>query len=411
MRTKERIDGNKALPVFPHGRGVRIAAKATLVIFATYGLLLTFIFFAIKYGLTNVGGAVDTHWDEFEKQEDLIALMRSERQQALFAASEENARIAAAEQAAERLRIIHRENACKISSIAVRYPANAVLMAKVARIEPSGILATKMILAASLRLQSGDSIKNALKDCNGKSTVQSAEYADPSLFSPSANLPEPNIFPWMNRDEWGTIERAILKDKDAIDRACRDAGIESRLLVSNLVVEQLRLFHSQRELYERFFAPLNILGNATKISLGVMGIKEATATQIEDHIKDPKSPYYLGKEAEHLLDFASKNIASERFSRLTNDKDHYYSYLYAALYIRQFIVQWDNAGYPIRYRPEIVGTLYNVGFPQSAPKPNPKVGGSTINVVEGKYSFGSLAYEFYYSGTLLDDFPYEIVPS
>jgi hypothetical protein len=70
--------------------------------------------------------------------------------------------------------------------------------------------------------------------------------------------------------------------------------------------------------------------------------------------------------------------------------------------------QWKDAGYDIKYRPEIVGTLFNVGFPQSKPKVNPQVGGSQILAGGQKYSFGSLAYEFYYSGELLYEFPYVV---
>jgi len=98
----------------------------------------------------------------------------------------------------------------------------------------------------------------------------------------------------------------------------------------------------------------------------------------------------------------------ERFLRLANEHDHYFSYLYGALYLRQFLEQWQREGYDIRYRIEILSTLFNVGFPQSRPKSDPKVGGSEILVESKKYSFGSLAYEFYYSGVLAEEFPYEV---
>jgi hypothetical protein len=134
-----------------------------------------------------------------------------------------------------------------------------------------------------------------------------------------------------------------------------------------------------------------------------MGIKETTASEIEDHLKDPKSEYYLGENYENILSSLDDNT----YDKLTSEKDnHYISYLYGALYLRQFLTQWQNAGYDIKYRPEIIGTLFNVGFPQSKPNPNPKVGGSAIDVGDGKYSFGSLVYEFYYSGELTDEFPY-----
>jgi hypothetical protein len=137
-----------------------------------------------------------------------------------------------------------------------------------------------------------------------------------------------------------------------------------------------------------------------------MVIKENTAIQIENNLKDTTSQYYLGANMEHSLDYAdgSGNEDKERYDRLT-ENTHYYSYLYGAIYLKQIITQWKNADYDIQYRPEIMGTLFNVGFPQSKPNSNPKVG-SSIDVDGTKYTFGSLAYEFYYSGELADAFPY-----
>ena len=55
---------------------------------------------------------------------------------------------------------------------------------------------------------------------------------------------------------------------------------------------------------------------------------------------------------------------------------------------------------------EIAGTLL-IGFTIKA-KSKSKVGGSKIDIYGSKYTFGSLAYEFYYSGELVDFFPYNI---
>jgi hypothetical protein len=209
----------------------------------------------------------------------------------------------------------------------------------------------------------------------------------------------------MNNEQWDTIKQAIVKDKDVIEKAAAISGVEPRLVVACAIVEQVRLFNSSRELFKKFFQPLEILGNANKISLGIMGIKEDTAIQIEDHLKDPNSPYYLGADMENVLDYADGSDGSKRYDRLT-ENTHYYSYLYGAIYLKQIMNQWEKAGYDIKFRPEIMGTLFNVGFPQSKPNPNPKVGGSSINVDGTKYTFGSLAYEFYYSGELTDAFPY-----
>jgi hypothetical protein len=73
--------------------------------------------------------------------------------------------------------------------------------------------------------------------------------------------------------------------------------------------------------------------------------------------------------------------------------------------VKQIKVQWERAGFHIDDRPEILATLYNIGFDASFPKEKPEVGGSGINIKGIRYSFGAIAYEFYYSGELYDLFP------
>lgn len=210
---------------------------------------------------------------------------------------------------------------------------------------------------------------------------------------------------WVNSEEWTVLKKAITRDAVTIYKASYDAGVNPRLLVSVLVPEQLRLFHSEREIFKKIFAPLQILGNQNQFSWGIMGIKQETAKEIENNLKNPNSVYYLGKENEKLLDFNTEDTDQERFQRLVNEKDHYYSYFYAALYIRQIISGWQRSGYNITNKPEIIGTLYNIGFTNSKPKKDPQVGGSSIKLEDKEYSFGGLTGEFYYSNELKDLFP------
>jgi hypothetical protein len=107
------------------------------------------------------------------------------------------------------------------------------------------------------------------------------------------------------------------------------------------------------------------------------------------------------------LDFATstENIDSERFNRVTDEHNHYYTYLYAAILLKQIEKQWLNAGFDISNKPEILATLYNIGFANSKPNAYPQAGGAEIEIAGTKYSFGQLAYEFYYSNELLDIFP------
>ncbi len=248
-----------------------------------------------------------------------------------------------------------------------------------------------------------------------------------------------------NLEEWKVISLGIEKDKNIIERVAKETNINARLIITPLVAEQLRLMTSEREIFKRYFQPLAVLGTQTQFSLGIYGIKEATAKEIERNLKNPNSQYYLGEKYSHLLDYSTNsesllvdaftlevvkdnkisstantiytNISTstnteykdtillngndaERVRRLTNEKDHYYSYLYAAIYLKQIETAWKNAGFSISDRPEIIATLYNIGFNNSHPNIDPKVGGAEINLYGKKYSFGAIAFYFYFSDEL-----------
>ena len=210
---------------------------------------------------------------------------------------------------------------------------------------------------------------------------------------------------WRQGNEWQVLKEAVAKDSDAIDKASSETGVPARIIVAPLVVEQLRLFYTDREVFKDVFAPLKILGNQSQFSWGVMGIKQDTARQIESNLKDSASPFYLGADFEHILDFKTTDPDSERFARLTDDHDRSYSYLYGALDIKELEVQWKNAGIPIDDKPDIIATLFNIGFNNSKPHPNPLSGGAEIDIGSSTYSFGSLAKSFYDSDELTAQFP------
>jgi len=218
-------------------------------------------------------------------------------------------------------------------------------------------------------------------------------------------IPTQTDYIWDKDAEWQALVGGIEKDALLIDQVSKQTGVPTRLIVSQLVVEQLRLFHSEREVFKRYFGPLKILGNQTMFSWGVLGFKEDTARQVEGNLKDKTSDFYLGSRYENILDFKTADIDSERFDRLTNEKDHYYSYLYGALYIKQIITQWQKAGFNIANQPAIIATLFNIGFANSQPKSNPQIGGSEIDIGDTKISFGELASQFYYSDELIEYFP------
>lgn len=224
-------------------------------------------------------------------------------------------------------------------------------------------------------------------------------------FNKSRLLIKNQTFDWMNTDEYNTLKEAIPEEKTVLTKVEGETGVKSRLIASFLFVEQMRLYNSDTELFKKVFEPLKILGVQSQYSWGVIGLKQDTLIQIENNLKSSTSTFYLGPAYEHLLDFSTNDMDAERFSRVTDEHNHYYTYLYAALYIMQIEKQWKDAGFDISNKPEILATLYNIGYSHSIPHSDPEVGGAEIKIGNNQYSFGELAYQFYYSDELIDVFP------
>ncbi len=212
-------------------------------------------------------------------------------------------------------------------------------------------------------------------------------------------------FPLAHTPEWIAFRKAVAKDTGVIQKVSQITGVPPRLLVAIAVPEQMRLYHSDRALFKKVFEPLKILGDQSQFSWGIFGIKDETARAVEQYLRNPSSPHYLGKKYENLLSFVSDDVDQERFARITNTKDHTYTYLYTALFVKEIEAQWKKKGYAIADRPEIIATLWNLGFAKSIPNKDPKSGGSVLDINGKKHSFGSLAYDFYYSDEMIELFP------
>jgi hypothetical protein len=210
---------------------------------------------------------------------------------------------------------------------------------------------------------------------------------------------------WNKGEEWVTLQQAIINDKDAIMHAATLFNINPRLIVAIISVEQLRLYTDNREVFKRYFKPLTILGVQTQYSWGVAGIKKETAEQTEFNLTSSTSPFYPGDQYAHILDFATQDVDSERFSRITDEHDRLYSYLYTAAVIKELQTQWGGAGFTIENDTAVLATLYNIGFSHSKPHANPRSGGAAIDIGGNVYSFGRLAEKVYTSNELLESFP------
>lgn len=354
------------------------------------GLILAFIillalgFFAVRFNLTNVAGNVDENNVFYNNAPTVVV-------ENFLPLSD------------DLVNIQKKEIACKLLVISDYADYNSQIILSAYKSSGSYNLAQKMILAVMLRLDDKEEILSRLNLCKKEDTDLDYEKL---LATRLLNIKHENIFTWQKEEHWQVIREAVLKDEDVLKRVGTELKIQPRLILSVAIVEQLRLYYTQRELFERVFKPLKILANANKMAWGVMAIKEAAAIKTEVALKDGQSPFYLGKDYENILDFKTSDVNRERYNRLTKEDDHYYSYLYGGLIIKQAISQWQQASFPIDYRPEIIATLFNIGLQNSEPKADPQVGGSKIDINGNSYVFGSLAYEFYYSGDLMAEFPY-----
>jgi len=341
--------------------------KVIVLIFACIGLLLTGGFFAVKWGVTNIPGAIDLNDRFFSKER-----IKSVREKDGINQEKEN---------------IH----CVIGTMIRLAPYNGAIISQVYNTQRDEKVVRRMVNALKLSLGENAVDEEIKKTCSqGNDTVMGNSG---------------NVFAWMQTDEWASFHDSVKKDTKMIQDVATKTGVPARMIVAQLVGEQMRLYFTDRELFKSVFAPLKILGSETQFSLGVSGIKEETAIRIENNLKDSQSPFYPGKEYENLLAFKTDSISNERIERITDSHNHYYAYMYTALFIKEIMAQWNNAGFDISQRPEIIATIFNLGFNKSHPNASPQVGGAKIDINGTSYTFGALAYEFYYSGDLYEEFP------
>jgi hypothetical protein len=244
----------------------------------------------------------------------------------------------------------------------------------------------------------------------GSSTERNNYFLSAIAYKSWKSLPTgTSSAPWATSDEWGLMREVFTRDQATILRASKDSGVPARLIIGTVIGEQFRFLSSRREAFKSYFEPLKILPALSNISYGIAGIKPKTAMQIEDNLKNSRSAFYLGPEMEHVLDYpVDADIESQRMTRITNSKDAYYSYLYVGLYLHELEAQWQHNGYNIANRPDVLATLYNLGFYYSTPNAYPKSGGTVITINGTDYMYGDLASVFYNSDDLLDIFPREV---
>lgn len=227
-----------------------------------------------------------------------------------------------------------------------------------------------------------------------------------TITTPPCNETDVKVCDWNQTPEWAVVQGGLEKDVAIIQRVSAETGVSARMIASVVVPEQIRFFTANREVFKRYFEPLKILGSLSQFSLGVSGIKQTTAEDIEKYANDPASDFYPGDGMSTLIAYTpGANHDAELYNRLTDDKNHYYQYLYTALYIKEIQTQWANTGFDISTNPGVAVTLFNLGFQSSKPKADPLVGGSLITTGGQNITYGELGAKFYESDELRVMFP------
>ena len=345
-----------------------------LVLFALAGAAIIGAWGLYQLGVTNNRGAVDKNYRYLMSVSEMEELKGAKMTQA---------------QIDEQWALQYG----RLAALARFYPENARLIMRAAQFSGDPMVVNRMVAAAQIYMEEHDSI-DALADRIG------------ALLASTPQQQRQNLIPWMAEPAWPALKEAILRDSALINEAGRLTGVEPRMIVGCLIGEQIRLFNSKREMFKKYLGPVKVLSVQSQFSYGVNGIKNFTAEAVEQHLQDPSSEFYMGKAYEHLLDFETDDHATERYNRLVDYRNHLYSYIYTGCILHQTMLQWRRAGYDISDRPDVLFTLFNVGFSQSVPKPDPVPGGSHIEVGDRMYTFGGIGFDFYYSGELADAFPF-----
>jgi hypothetical protein len=340
--------------------------RVIVIAFALLGVTFTGVFIAMQFGLLNVRGTIAERNASFFTGGKTATMVDSEDRSVI---------------------------ACKVHALADYAPATAKNIQMTLEKTGNSGLANRMLQSASIRYFQTDLIRT-FNECASVTVLNTNPIAE-------------TAYAWADSEEWQVLKSAFIRDQDVIRRAAADAGVPPRILLGGIIGEQFRFFTSARDSFKQYFEPLKILASLSKFSFGIAGLKPETVGKIDAHLIDPSSPFYLGKEMEDVIQYpAGSDIEAVRFARITDTKDTYYSYLYVGLYMKQIMAQWQRAGYDVSERPDVLSTLYNLGFPRSIPKPAPSAGGAAITINGTEYTFGELGEQFYYSGELVQEFPY-----
>jgi len=203
------------------------------------------------------------------------------------------------------------------------------------------------------------------------------------------------------------VHAVLIRNSEQIKKVGNELNLDPRIIASVIYVEQAQ--HAMRFTgkLEDFIS--SVVGGDTLLglagaSIGPYQLKASAVSQADSYLRDPSSEFYLGAQFENYL----SEIPLNRFNSEEILDDEQKAIKAIGVILAQFQKQWkeDSNGIDISNRPDILATLFNIGFKKSIPKKNPQSGGFVYYDISGvEKNFGDRSYDWYFSDKLTSIFP------
>jgi len=144
----------------------------------------------------------------------------------------------------------------------------------------------------------------------------------------------------------------IMERKQLIFTASKLFDINPQYLATVIYTERTKNYDWTDEAFDEIIAK-----TGQNSSMGFSQVKIKTAYFIEKQITDSVSAFFCGKKYEHIL-----MLSKSPFKLIQKLKTDSLNILYAAAYLRIIQTFWSNKGYPIDNKPDIIGSLYQLGL-------------------------------------------------
>lgn len=144
----------------------------------------------------------------------------------------------------------------------------------------------------------------------------------------------------------------IIERKELILSASEKFDVNPVYLSAIIYTERTRNYDWTDEAFDEAIARVG-----QNSSLGFSQVKMKTAYFIERQLSDSTSKFYCGTKYENILE-----VSKTPFQLIEKLKNDSLNILYASAYLRVIQSFWSKSGYSIDEKPEIIGSLYQLGL-------------------------------------------------